>query len=170
MKDMEQAEHPERTAAQNPSVQPESSASMKFKDYGQLEQAYRCLQAEFTRKCQRLSELERAGRSSTTPSPEQVRRTAGPVSEPGPGRSGVSSGSVGSAPPGSGEGAGEVPPALRDSAGWDDARGEMIRDFLRSVRQTAPFGQRVPGRAVISPAHRPDSFREAGELFLKHLK
>ena len=40
-------------------------ASVKFADIGQLWKAYRSLQAEFTRKCQRLSELERGVTVST---------------------------------------------------------------------------------------------------------
>lgn len=51
-------------------------ASVKFADIGQLWKAYRSLQAEFTRKCQRLSELERAGRKSGTPLAEEPKGSA----------------------------------------------------------------------------------------------
>lgn len=167
MEDMEQTAGPERAAAQD--REPEGAVSMKFKDYGQLERAYRSLQAEFTRKCQRLSELERAGRATTTPRAEHTAKAPAAASEPAAAPLPRNSAPAGQALPQPGPGTGADEVVLRD-LDLERFREEVIRNFLDSVAASHPAGQTVHGRAVAAPPARPKSFAEAGQLFLKNIR
>ena len=186
-------------------------ASVKFADIGQLWKAYRSLQAEFTRQCQRLSELERAGRETGTPRAEEPKGSAlrsggaegarkkqpsagdffrgrpdgGPeetedFSAPGDGRvSFVPKEGKNFSDPGegkksrfdSGDGTGGDEDAARDSCAESSRRERIIREYLNSVAaRTAGEVSVGGGRAPFSPARRPESLAEAGELFLRNLK
>lgn len=178
-------------------------ASVKFADIGQLWKAYRSLQAEFTRKCQRLSELERAGRKSGTPLAEEPKGSAlrsggadgGRKKQPSAGdffrvrRDGGSEEREAFSPlfEGTGNlshsersrredsdsecGTGGSGDAGRDSIADAPCRERIIREYLNSVAARAAGEVSVGGgRAPFSPARRPESLAEAGELFLKNLK
>ena len=126
----------------------------KFKSVAALVHAYEALEAEFTRRSQRLRALEQAKKAAPPhvqgegqPSAcEQAACTEGGAAE-------MPAGAVRNALPG-GEGAEKpLPPA-----------GEALRAF-----------ERVPlmmqkGAGVTAPAVRPKTFEEAGRLALGYLK
>ena len=152
------------------------AVSMKFKDVGQLWKAYQSLEAEFTRKCQRLAELERRERTSSgipaadqaeAPAPRSEGAGGAPGKQPSAGDLPGRAGTRGTEDP-AGTGEGDL---LRDSGFLPEIREAVIREFLNSVGRSAPAEASLRGgRTVSSPPRRPESFAEAGELFLKHLK
>ena len=165
----EDGEHVLRQAG-NGSGPQQDGVSVPFRDVGQLWKAYRSLQAEFTRKCQRLSELERAGRETGTPRAEEPQGSASRSGSAGGAREGQPSAGdpVGVSPTG-GAGSGREGDAARDHCA-DSLRERIIREYLDSVAARSVGEVSVRGgRVLSSPARRPTSFAEAGELFLKDM-
>lgn len=115
----------------------------KFKSVDALLNAYNSLEAEFTRRSQRLRELE--GRVSSN-------EAAGPAGDNAqPPAAAVHSGQV----TGSEEGTDGVS---------DELRKRVIAEYLVSVRKGAPPVMAGDGTHVSAPERRPRDFREAAEL------
>lgn len=135
-----------------------SSAAVpgKFKSVDALLRAYNSLQAEFTRRSQRLKELEREREERNTPPPAER-----PVSPP------AANASAPSLPP---AGAPEEEEFLFERANASAAvRKRIIDEYLDGVKKSA-----VPlmsgGVSVVSPAAKPKSVAEAGEMALGYFR
>ena len=148
-----------------PAGDSDAEASLPFQNVGQLKKAYRSLLAEFTRKCQRLSELERAGRETATPRAEQPSGSADRSGGVGSGtETGSDRGTDGAARQSDRE-----RDALRDSRAvgfLSEPRGGMQNPAARPAGEVVVSG----GKLLYSPDKKPGSLTEAGELFLKHLQ
>lgn len=118
----------------------------KFKDVEALRQAYQALEAEFTRRSQRLKELEKANKELSAPPAEAGNGEA-------PSRQAV-----------------DLPQAGR-AALSEEEKNAVIEEYLNGVRS----GRGVPiimGGNVVPAARRvPSDLKEAGALarnFLNH--
>ena len=113
----------------------------KFKDVAALKQAYEALEAEFTRRSQRLKELEAANK-------EQSALPANAVNEavPSPGANDLTKADKGATPLS------------------EEVKNAVIEEYLSGVRA----GRGVPiitGGSVVSAKRRvPQNFKEAGML------
>ncbi|MDE6791094.1 MAG: hypothetical protein K2J61_05165 [Clostridia bacterium] len=119
----------------------------KFKDVKALAEAYRALEAEFTRLSQRLKELEekQANKGIETTAKEQVAATAEAPSK--------------AALTGIGDNAQSVQPVLSD-----EIKNAVIEEYLNGVcaRRGVPFV--TGGGAVAAQRRTPTTLREAGAL------
>ncbi len=115
----------------------------KFKDVKALLNAYNNLEAEFTRRSQRLKELE----ASKAENP------------PAEAASGAPSPSVRSADS-----------LYAEAAGDEEVRNRIIADYLKSVSSFKGAPMVTGGIVVPSPKSRPASIREAGRLAQEFLK
>ena len=121
----------------------------KFKDVDALLQAYNSLQAEFTRRSQRLKELETAALKNT-PAP-----TATPAVTEGEDASST-------VEPASAEQSLQAEPT-------EEMRKRIIQEYLSDVKKSAiPLAR--GGVAVATPADNPKSIAEAGKMALGYLK
>lgn len=113
----------------------------KFKDVKTLLKAYSDLQAEFTRRSQRLSELEKENKAKVIPDGEE-------------------------ASPSRKDGEELIAAALND----ERVKDAVIADYLKSVAAQKGVPVLVTGGGVSAPRAVPKSVREAGRLAREFLK
>lgn len=118
----------------------------KFKSVGALRKAYEELEAEFTRRSQRLKALEQ---SNAPKDPEAGQPKA--HSEP----EGTSAESGSEA-------------LYRAVTNDEGVRARVIEDYFKSLKGVPLL--MGAGRGITAPADRPKSFAEAGALALGYLK
>lgn len=124
----------------------------KFKSVDALMKAYEDLEAEFTRRSQRLKEFER--NKAQGPSAEPAKQPAEPAEE-------------GKAPSlgGTAESGSEALfHAVMESG---EVRERVISDYLRSLRGVPLM---TKGLGLTAPAQKPKTFAEAGSLALGYLR
>lgn len=127
----------------------------KFRSVAALVQAYEALEAEFTRRSQRLRALEQAKKAAS------LQGTAEERPSPGKQGNGADSGAEKACSdtvmnvPGAEEGA-EKPGPLS----WEQSCGDLFRVPLMTHK----------GAGVTAPAVRPNNFEEAGRLALGYLR
>lgn len=119
----------------------------KFKDVKALMDAYTNLEAEFTRRSQRLRELERA--TSEQPVPERSANT-----DCYPSVSGVSSD-------------GDL---LENVMKNESVKKAIIEEYLRNVSSNKSVQLLSGGMQVPSPRRSPQSVKEAGKLAQEFFK
>ena len=106
----------------------------KFKDVQTLMKAYSDLEAEFTRRSQRLKELEKENKASVVPDGEQAKPSQKSDEE-------------------------RIADALSDSK----VRDAVIGDYLKGLAEkSVPLV--AGGGAVTAPKNTPKSVKEAGKL------
>ncbi len=129
-------------------VQKNSAAAElgKFKDVQALIDAYNSLEAEFTRRSQRLKQLEASKAQEASAQTENAQT-------PSPERKDFSGD--------------DFVRAARESAAVKDA---VIGDYLKSVAENKGVAFLVGGSAVSAARNKPASISEAGELAKKFLK
>ena len=113
----------------------------KFKDAEALQKAYLSLEAEFTRRSQRLKELEAALAAQSAPQKDNAQTAAA-------------------------DGGGDSPKARIT----DEDRQQIIGDFLKSVAQNRAAPQIIAGGGVAAPKTSPRTVRQAGALAERFLK
>ena len=117
-----------------------AAALGKFKDVQTLMKAYSDLEAEFTRRCQRLKELEKENKAVSVPDGEKV-------------------------PPSQKSDEERISDALSDRK----VRDAVIGDYLKSLAEkSVPLV--AGGGAVTAPRNTPKSVKEAGKLAQQFLK
>ena len=113
----------------------------KFKDYKTLLKAYTSLEAEFTRRSQRLKELENANKECALP--DGVEAAPSPVDEK----------------------------QLLDAAlSSERVKDAIIRDYLETVYKSKTVPLLMQGSGVSAPRVTPKSVAEAGRLAQEFLK
>lgn len=142
--------------AQNGYGSAATGISGKFKSVDALLRAYNSLQAEFTRRSQRLKELEREREERNTPPPAE-----GPVPPP------ATNASAPSLPPAD---APEGEDSLFERANASAAvRQRIIDAYLDGVKRSA-----VPlidgGVSVVSPAEKAKNIADAGKMALGYFR
>lgn len=113
----------------------------KFKDVDALQKAYLSLQAEFTRRSQRLKELE-----------SEVEALRAPEEENAPDKTEAE--------------VGQTPKAVIS----DEEKSSIIEEYLKSVAQNRGAPVIFSGSGVAAPKPAPRSVREAGALAERFLK
>ena len=116
----------------------------KFKDVKALLSAYNSLEAEFTRRSQRLKELE--GKSKATAEPDEKQ-----VSEPSSAQNKTRS-------------------LYEEASGDEEVRKAIIADYLKAVTSGRGAPMVAGGFSVPSPKSKPASIKEAGRLAQEFLK
>ncbi len=114
----------------------------KFKDVKALLDAYNSLEAEFTRRSQRLKELE--------------SNKADPPAEAASGTSSAHTQNTAS--------------LYEAAAGDEDVKNAIIADYLRTVSSYKGAPMVTGGISLTSPKQRPASIKEAGRLANEFLK
>ena len=119
----------------------EAAAALgKFKDVQTLMKAYSDLEAEFTRRCQRLKELENGNKATPLPDGEKVAPSQKSDDE-------------------------RIAEVLSDGK----LRDAVIGDYLKGLAEkTVPLV--AGGGAVTAPRNAPKSVKEAGRLAEQFLK
>lgn len=129
----------------------------KFKSVGALLEAYNSLEAEFTRRSQRLRELEAQAAIGAAANGGAPR--SGETSEPAPT---AEEPAVLSA---DGAGAGEIPQTIKN---------EIVAEYLARLRRGAPEVLAGGGSFVSAPAERAKTLKDAAvqaaELIKKNLR
>lgn len=111
----------------------------KFKDVQTLLKAYSDLEAEFTRRCQRLKELENGNKAKTEPDGAEPSLSRKSEDE-------------------------RIAEALSDAK----VRDAVIGDYLKGIAvKSVPLN--LGGGAVTAPRNTPKSVREAGRLAQRFL-
>ena len=152
----------------------EGSVSLgKFKNVNSLLNAYKSLEAEFTRRSVRLKELEgeaerrrvkeqSADGDSVSPDPSAGER------EKESGSSGMTEGSFGKNRTNGSEkergSSAEIDPGAREGIAEKATEREIIDGFLREILQSAPAVTFGGGGRIAAPPRRPASLAEAGKL------
>lgn len=146
-------------AEQSPACPPAEEAKLgKFKDADALMKAYTELEAEFTRRSQRLKALEGNKAQEDLASPVRQEEGSSPEEE-----------QATPAAPSSGRDAESGSEALyRAVTESEPVRRRVVEDFLRSLNKGVPL--MTTGRGMVAPAHKPKTFIEAGSLALGYLK
>lgn len=142
----------------------------KFKSLDALRRAYLQLEAEFTRKSQRLKALEEREKEkekeeSTPVSPRTLCDTGEQTPPSG------ESGEVSSLPDAESESEpaeGKEERLYREASASERVRTRILSDFF-AARKGVPLLAGA-GSGVTAPVHRPASFAEAGNLALGYLK
>ena len=145
----------------------------KFKDLNSLLNAYKSLEAEFTRRSTRLKELE--GEAERRKEKEQSADGDSVIPDPsvgerkeesaGPGMPGGSSGkNRTSGAEREKTGSAEIDPGARESTAGKATEREIIDGFLRGILQSAPAVTFGGGGRIAAPPRRPASLAEAGKL------
>ena len=114
----------------------------KFKDVKALMNAYASLEAEFTRRSQRLKELEEKSKAEAV----HAQQDAAPSSAQD-GRS-----------------------LYEQAAGDEEVKNAIIADYLKAVCSGRGAPMATGGVAVPSPKNKPASIKEAGRLARQFLK
>ena len=152
----------ERVAAEAAEAEGNKAAAAlgKFKDVQTLMKAYSDLEAEFTRRSQRLKELEKENKAE--PNLDEEKAT--------PSRTGGDC-----APPSKGDGACSTPSQKSDDERIAEAlsdkkvRDAIIGDYLRGLAEN-----KIPlvggGGAVTAPRNTPKTVKEAGKFARQFLK
>lgn len=132
----------------------------KFKSVDALKRAYGELEAEFTRRSQRLKELEERSKETDVPkdasaAPETAgsAQTVGQTEAPSLPVSGA---------------AAESETLYRAVMENEGVRARVLHDYLQSLKGVPLLGG--SGAGVTAPAVKPKSFAEAGNLALGYLK
>lgn len=115
----------------------------KFKDVKALLSAYASLEAEFTRRSQRLKELEEKSKTDAV----QAQQDTPPSSAQNEGRS-----------------------LYEQASGDDEVKNAIIADYLKAVCSGRGAPMATGGVAVPSPKNRPATIKEAGKLAREFLK
>lgn len=113
----------------------------KFKDVQTLMKAYSDLQAEFTRRSQRLSELEKENKAKSTPDGEEVAPSQNDEER-----------------------------LLSAALNCERVKDAVIADYLKSVSAPKSVPLLVGGGGVAAPRIAPKSVKEAGRLAQEFLK
>lgn len=113
----------------------------KFKDVAALQKAYLSLEAEFTRRSQRLKELESEAAKPNAPQRENASAPAGAESADPP-KAGIS----------------------------EEQKRAVIEEYLSSVAQNRGVPVILGGVQVAAPASSPKTVKEAGRLAQEFLK
>ena len=116
----------------------------KFKDVKALLSAYNSLESEFTRRSQRLKELE--GKSKATTEPDEKH-----VSEPSSAQN-------------------KTRNLYEEASGDEEVRKAIIADYLKAVTSGRGAPMVAGGFSVPSPKSKPASIKEAGRLAQEFLK
>lgn len=166
------AEENERKAERTQRSAPGEGAPVlgKFADVDALVRAYGELEAEFTRRSQRLKELEKRSKEALTPSGEILtpngengrpsERAQCESADNGHGRACLQ---------GEGGQNGTDNEALyRSVVENEGVRSRIVSEYLSSLRGVPLMTG--AGTGVTAPAHKPRSIAEAGELALGYLK
>lgn len=106
----------------------------KFKDVQTLMKAYSDLEAEFTRRSQRLKQLEQGNKAETAPDGAAVAPSA------------------------------NNDELIRAALSNDRVRDAVISDYLKSVKEAGTVPLTVGGGGVAAPRVAPKSVKEAGRL------
>ena len=114
---------------------------LKFKDVEALQKAYLSLEAEFTRRCQRLKELESA-----------IAAQSAPVKDNAQGA------------PAAGEGQSPKAPVT------EEEKRIIIEEYLKSVAQNRGVPVIFSGDGVAAPKAAPRTVKQAGALAERFLK
>ncbi len=117
-----------------------AAATGKFKDVQTLLKAYSELEAEFTRRSQRLKELEKGNKAQTPP--DGAEPSPSPTEEE------------------------LISLALSD----EKVRGAVIGDYLKSVSEKKGVPLTAGGGGVAAPRVAPKSVKDAGKLAMEFLK
>lgn len=107
----------------------------KFKDVAALQKAYLSLEAEFTRRSQRLKELESREREKAAPA--EAENAAQPERD----------------------GSGQAP-----KAPTEEEKRRIIEEYLISVAQNRSVPVIIAGDGVAAPRSAPSTVKEAGAL------
>ena len=132
----------EQVTAETAEAEKEEAAAAlgKFKDVQTLMKAYSDLEAEFTRRCQRLKELEKENKAASVPDGEQAQPSRKSDEE-------------------------RIAEALSDKT----VRDAVIGDYLKGLAEkSVPLV--AGGGAVTAPRNSPKSVKEAGKLAQQFLK
>ena len=116
----------------------------KFKDVKALLSAYNSLEAEFTRRSQRLKELEEKSKAPAQPADGQ---DGAPSSAHSTQRS-----------------------LYEEASGDENVRNAIIADYIKAVTSGRGAPMVAGGFSVPSPKSRPASIKEAGRLAKEFLK
>lgn len=119
----------------------------KFKDVKALLDAYTNLEAEFTRRSQRLKELEKA--TSVQPAPE---KSASATDDSQMGENSTGKG------------------LLEQALGDEKVKKAIIEDFLKSVSANKTVPLLSGGMQIPAPNRTPKTVKEAGRLAQEFLK
>lgn len=127
----------------------------KFQSVGALLTAYKSLEAEFTRRSQRLKELEEGNKTRTKAAPSPESGTDGgaeiAVTE-------------------SGGKAAEVTPAGNINMLGESVKNAVIEEYLRTVASGKSVPLIVGGVSSAAPKQAPKTVKEAGALVKTFLK
>ena len=116
----------------------------KFKDVKALLSAYNSLEAEFTRRSQRLKELEEKSKAPASPDGENGGAPSSAQNKP---RS-----------------------LYEEASGDEEVRNAIIADYLKAVTSGRGAPMVAGGFSVPSPKNKPASIKEAGRLAKEFLK
>ena len=117
-----------------------ASAPGKFRDVQTLLKAYTELEAEFTRRSQRLKELEKGNKSEAQP--DGAAASSSPTEEE------------------------LISCALKN----EKVRGAIIGDYLKSVSEKKEVPLTAGGGGIAAPRVAPKSVKDAGKLAMEFLK
>lgn len=140
---MENATTETKATADTAEAEKETAAAelKKFRDADALQKAYLSLQAEFTRRSQRLKELE-----------SEVRALSAPDKDNAPAKTETEE---------------ERTPKARIT---DEEKRSVIEEYLKSVAQNKGTPVILTGDGVAAPKPKPRTVREAGALAERFLK
>lgn len=152
----------------------EGSVSLgKFKNVNSLLNAYKSLEAEFTRRSVRLKELEgeaerRRGKEQSSDGDSVSPDLSVGEREKESGSSGMTEGSFGKNRTNGSEKerrrSAEIDPGAREGIAEKATEREIIDGFLREILQSAPAVTFGGGGRIAAPPRRPASLSEAGKL------
>ncbi|MDE5943751.1 MAG: hypothetical protein K2H30_06065 [Clostridia bacterium] len=133
----------ENGTADTAQAEKENAAAVlgKFKDVQTLMKAYSDLQAEFTRRSQRLSELEKENKAKPTPDGEEVAPSQTDEEQ-----------------------------LISAALSSERVKDAVIADYLKSVSSPKSVPLIAGGGGVAAPRISPKSVKEAGRLAQEFLK
>ena len=126
----------------------------KFQSVEALMSAYRELEAEFTRRSQRLRALEAA---------PQQNAPAAPAAEAAPADGGLARGGE------AGASAEDADALLRAVRGTEEVRARVVGEYLASLPSGVPL-MAGTGRGVTAPVQRASTLKQAGAYALGYLR
>ncbi len=126
----------------------------KFKDLDSLLKAYESLEAEFTRRSQRLKELEgEVGNKKTeqTATADSENIEVDEKAEVGQGGTDLGQNAV-------------------DDANYLELEQEVIKRYLQGVLKSKSSNEIIGGVGLVAPPHKPKSLEEASNLAKQYIK
>ena len=162
----EENERVEERGNEHPAAAEEKQAPAilkKFKDVDALARAYEALQSEFTRRSQRLKQLEGNQKHTETDSPFGEAKKA--VEEEGGGQSASVSSYDGVKAPTELMSEEEIYRLVERS---ESVRARVVNEYLSSLKGVPLMAK--GGVGVAAPAHKVKSIAEAGQLALGYFR